>query len=303
MYHIINFILFTTFVPHSVNTTDISLYNNRYIYTYLSNSMSSIGPPNPIVVMDKINTPPKPGETPPPQNTIVDIEKKPKVPENKVQYYVKFSFTITYILLLTTATITIIEALRTREPLVRHVLNLETCISIVAGYFYSIFVAQIDKYNFEKKEIDWSEITKTRYIDWAITTPMMLLVLCIVLADGSNQKVHLPIILTIIALNFGMLYLGYLGEIQTITRWTSMISGFVLFFAMFAIIFMRFIMPKYSLANTVLFGFYIIIWSLYGIVYMFGESYKNIAMNILDMTAKCLVGLGIWAYYTKIIQL
>jgi bacteriorhodopsin len=264
--------------------------------------MSSIGPPNPIVAMNKLNATPQTGETPPPQNTIVDIEKKPKTPENSVQYYVKFSFTITYILLLTTATITVIEALRTQTQIVRHVLNLETCISVVAGYFYSIFVAQIDKYNFEKKEIDWSEITKTRYIDWTITTPMMLLALSIVLANESNQKVHIPTILSIIALNYGMLYLGYLGEVKTIDRWTAMISGFVLFFMMFTIIFTQFVLPKYSLANYILFGLYLFIWSMYGVVYMFGESYKNIAMNILDLTAKCLVGLGLWAYYTKIVR-
>jgi bacteriorhodopsin len=265
--------------------------------------MSSIGPPNPITAMDKINSPPKTGETPPPQNTIIDIEKKPKPPENPVQYYVKFSFTITYIMLLTTATITVIEALRTQNPIVRHVLNLETCISVVAGYFYSIFVAQIDKYNFEKKEIDWSEITKTRYIDWTITTPMMLLALCIVLGNESGQKVHIPVILIIVALNYGMLYLGYLGEINVISRWTSMLSGFVFFFAMFTVIFTQFVLPKYLMSNLLLFGLYLIIWSLYGVVYMFGESYKNIAMNVLDLTAKCLIGLGLWAYYTKIVRL
>ena len=265
---------------------------------------ASPGPPNPINAMDKLNAPkPPPGETPPPQNTIVDIEKKPKTLENPVQYYVKFSFTMTYILLLTTATITVIEALRTKTPVVRHVLNLETCISIVAGYFYSIFVAQIDKYSFEKKEIDWSEITKTRYIDWFLSTPMMLLVLCVVLGNESGQAVRLPVILTIVALNYGMLYLGYLGETFVISRWVSMISGFVLFFAMFAIIFMQFVLPKYSMANHVLFGLYLSIWSLYGVVFMFSESYKNIAMNILDLTSKCLIGLGLWAYYTQIVRL
>jgi bacteriorhodopsin len=263
---------------------------------------TTIGPPNPISAMNTVNAPPKPGETPPPQNVILDIEKKPKPHENTVQYYVKFSFTITYILLLTTATITVIEALRTKTPVVRHVLNLETCISVVAGYFYSIFVAQIDKYNFEKKEIDWSEISKTRYIDWTITTPMMLLALCVVLGNESGQLVRLPVVVSIIALNYGMLYLGYLGEINTITRWTAMGSGFVLFLAMFAIIFIRFVTPKYTRSNAILFGLYFAVWSMYGVVYMFSESYKNIAMNVLDLTAKCLIGLGLWAYYTKIVR-
>ena len=273
------------------------------IYTptvYRSYAMAS--PPNPIQTMDRLVAPPAVGETPPPQNTIVDIEKKPKTPENPVQHYVKFSFTITYILLLTTATITLIEALRTPNPVVRHVLNLETCISIVAGYFYSIFVAQIDKYSFEKKEIDWSEISKTRYIDWTITTPMMLLALCVVLGNESGQKVRIPIILTIIVLNYAMLFLGYLGELGSLSRWTSMISGFVFFGAMFTLIFRQFVMPRYSLANYILFGLYLTVWSLYGVVYMLGESYKNIAMNVLDLTAKCMIGLGLWAYYTRIVR-
>jgi hypothetical protein len=35
---------------------------------------------------------------------------------------------------------------------------------------------------------------------------------------------------------------------------------------------------------------------------MLGEEYKNIMMNILDLTSKCLIGLSLWAYYTKIIK-
>lgn len=263
--------------------------------------MSNI-PPNPITTMNNAVLP-KPTETAPAQNTIVDIEKKPKTPENPVQYYVKFSFTITYILLLTTATITIIEALRTTNPLVRHILNIETCISVVAGYFYSIFVAQIDKYSFEKKEIDWSEITKTRYIDWVITTPMMLLVLCLVVGNQSQVKVRVFTILSIIALNYAMLYLGYLGEINVLSRWTSVLSGFAFFVAVYGIIFTNYILPKYSLSNYILFFMYMVVWSLYGVVYMLDETYKNITMNLLDLIAKCAIGLGLWAYYTKIVVL
>jgi bacteriorhodopsin len=85
---------------------------------------------------------------------------------------VPFSFYLTYILLLTTATITFIEALRTKTPMVQHIMNLETCISLIGGYFYSVFQEKIKK----MKEMKWKEITTLRYLDWAITTPIMLLV-------------------------------------------------------------------------------------------------------------------------------
>jgi hypothetical protein len=75
------------------------------------------------------------------ENFAIDAPKeKEEKKKNPVQYYVKFSFAISYVLLLTTGTITFIEALRTQIPQVRHVMNLETCISLVAGYFYSVFV-------------------------------------------------------------------------------------------------------------------------------------------------------------------
>jgi bacteriorhodopsin len=264
----------------------------------------------------------------------------------KISSGIKFSFTITYILLLTTATITFIEAIRTKNPVVRHVLNLETCISIVAGYFYSAFIAKIDIYEkassdssdslvedgirgFSKEtpmefrrqntkrsepshpepknrkvtENFWKEIIETRYIDWSITTPLMLLALCVVLSSEIKQVVHLPIMLLIVILNYVMLYAGYLGETKILDRTTANIAGFLPFFAMFGLIYWKYVAPKYNLANRTLFYFYLVVWSLYGIVYLFDDEIKNIAMNILDLFAKCLIGLGLWVYYVRIIRL
>ena len=215
---------------------------------------------------------------------------------------IKFSFTITYILLLTTATITFIEAIRTKNPIVRHVLNLETCISIIAGYFYSIFTSKIAEYE-KNSEINWKEIIEMRYIDWSITTPLMLLALCVVLSSEIKLSVHLPIISVVILLNYAMLYAGYLGETQVLDRMTANIAGFIPFFAMFGLIYWKYVMPKYNLTNRTLFYLYFVIWSLYGIVYLFEEESKNIIINILDLFAKCLVGLGLWVYYVHIIEL
>lgn len=216
---------------------------------------------------------------------------------------VKISFTITYILLLTTATITFIEAIRTKNPIVRHVLNLETCISVVAGYFYSIFTAKIGEYETTDSPINWKDLIETRYIDWSITTPMMLLALCVVLSSEIQLSVHLPIMAIIIAMNYAMLYAGYLGETSVLDRTTANIAGFVPFVAMFGLIYWKYVSPKYNLANRVMFYFYLAVWSLYGIVYLFDEETKNVTMNILDLFAKCLIGLGLWVYYVHIVRL
>jgi bacteriorhodopsin len=233
---------------------------------------------------------------------ISDKQKEEKA-KNPVQYYVKFSFTITYILLLTTATITIIEALRTKHFHVRHVLNLETCISVVAAYFYSVFVSKIEEHGKTDTKIDWADITKTRYIDWAITTPMMLLALSTVLAFNIGKAIPLSVLITVILLNYAMLYIGYLGEIGTLTKMTAMLSGFIPFIAMFGIIAYKFLLSKYNSANYLFFVAFVFIWSCYGLVYLFDEEYKNIFMNILDLVAKCFVGLSLWLYYSHLVVL
>lgn len=276
------------------------IYGNNSSLTTTNNSRSNLPPliapnkgepvlENPVITQENTEKP-------------IDLEKKPKT-KPTVQYYVKFSFMLTYILLMTTATVTFIEAIRTPYPAVRHVLNLETCISVVAGYFYSIFTGKIEEFSQKNIAIDWAEISKTRYIDWSITTPMMLLALCLVLGQNIKVPVKFSVIGIIVILNYIMLYVGYLGETNVLSRWTAMVAGFIPFFAMFAIIFYRFVRPKFDLANRYLFGVYLVVWSMYGLVYLLEENYKNIAMNVLDFTAKCLIGLGLWAYYTKTIVL
>jgi bacteriorhodopsin len=209
---------------------------------------------------------------------------------------VKFTFYITYVLLITTGTITFVEALATKNPTIRHIMNLETCISIIAAYFYSHF---IDKVNTGSGVVDYNAINETRYNDWFITTPLMLLALMIALSYNNKQSVRAVTYGGAVLLNFGMLYSGYLGEKKTISKTAGCLIGFLFFVALFALIYFNFVKGSSSSFNFVLFGVYIVIWSLYGVVYLIDEENKNIGYNILDVTAKCLVGLGLWAYFTK----
>jgi bacteriorhodopsin len=213
---------------------------------------------------------------------------------------VKLTFYSTYVLLLTTATITFIEALATTNPTIRHVMNLETCISIIAGYFYSQFTTKITT---GSGVIDYKDISKTRYNDWFITTPLMILALLIALSYNNKQPVRFIIFISAIILNFGMLYTGYLGEKETISKTSGCILGFLFFAGLFGLIYFNFVKGSNNKFNLILFGIYLFIWGLYGIVYWFDEENKNIGYNILDVIAKCFVGLGLWTYFTKILVL
>ena len=215
---------------------------------------------------------------------------------------VKVSFYVTYSFLLTTATITFIEAMRNKDPKIRHILNLETCISIVAAFFYTQFIKKIKETNETNKEINFRQINFTRYTDWMITTPIMLLVLCLVFAYNSNTQLTAVLYFIILILNYLMLGSGYAGELNVISKNEGLIWGFVFFFALYGLIYYKFLYKKYNRDNSMIFWAFVIFWSIYGLIYKASEKVKNIGYNYLDLFSKCFVGIFFWAYLAKVLK-
>lgn len=211
---------------------------------------------------------------------------------------IEYSFYLTYAFLVTTGTITFIEALRTKNESMRHILNLETCISIIATFFYSHFVYEFKDY----KEINYKLINLNRYVDWAITTPIMLLVLILAFKYNYNGKsvVSFNDFFIITILNYFMLIIGYLGELKIFNKIFANIFSFVFFILMYLYIYFKYIYNKYNRQNILLYSLFVILWAIYGFIYLFNNKYRNIGYNILDLFSKCFVGLYFWAYFTGI---
>ena len=211
---------------------------------------------------------------------------------------VKYTFYITYAFLMTTATITFIEAMRTKQQRIRDILNLETCISIVAAFFYGVFMKKI---NVEK--IDYKEINVNRYVDWAITTPIMLLVLILAFGNNINKDITLSSFLIILVFNYLMLGFGFLGENKMMNKKQANIIGFIFFILLYGYIYTNYIMGFNNFDNNILYLSFLILWALYGVAYWLKEKEKNVSYNILDLFSKCFVGIFFWAYFTKAIVL
>lgn len=212
---------------------------------------------------------------------------------------VNTTFYITYAFLMTTATITFIEALRTKDAKVRNILNLETCISVVATFFYANFVEDMksEDHSFEKINI-------TRYTDWAITTPIMLLVLVLaILYNNKSGAMNFFSYLIILALNYGMLGAGYLGELGFIDRTKANISGFVFFIALYGFIYQQFMSKSNNRDSKILFWSFVILWAFYGVFYQTEPVIRNVGYNVLDLFSKCFVGIFFWAYFTGVFKL
>lgn len=214
---------------------------------------------------------------------------------------VKSTFYITYVFLITTGTVTFIESLRTPNPVVRHVMNLETCISIIAAYFYSIFIAKLAEH--KDGIIPYKEIILTRYTDWMISTPFMLFVLCIILANENKVPFTFKVFLIVILLDIGMLLSGYMGEIGKINKIIALLIGYACFTLLFSFIWYVF-MSKGKNGFIVWFTYFsfVVLWGIYGIAYMADEETKNVIYNILDLLAKAFMGIFFWMVFTKSIS-
>ena len=209
---------------------------------------------------------------------------------------VEYSFYLTYAFLVTTGTITFIEAIRTKNNSMRHILNLETCISVVAAFFYSKFVTE-----FNKPVVDYKSINLNRYVDWCITTPIMLLVLILAFKYNSNNKAQVKFTdyLIILAMNYGMLGSGYIGDIGKLGRMSATLVGFIFFGGLYYFLYNTYLRQN-NPSNNFLYGIFFVLWSLYGVFYQMEQKYRNIGYNILDLFSKCFVGIYFWAYFTKI---
>jgi bacteriorhodopsin len=204
---------------------------------------------------------------------------------------IQLSFTITFVSLLISAVLNTIESIRTPLPHVRTILTLEATIAIVAGFFY---------YMFKNQSMDWNKLTQLRYLDWAFTTPMMLLGLCLFLSHHSKTTITVMAYLGIVLLDYFMLYFGYLGETKQMDKTNADIIGFLGYIGLFAIIFKNYV--KNNKINYIIFSAYAIIWAMYGFVYFLDDSNKNIITNWLDLISKALVGIGLWVYFTKVVK-
>jgi len=95
---------------------------------------------------------------------------------------------------------------------------------------------------------------------------------------------HDNIINIILASNALMLILGYLGELNIISKISAFFGGTALLCYAFYYIYVNFVQDQ--TVNKGLFWFNFILWSGYGIAYLLSHENKNNMYNVLDVFAK-----------------
>ena len=183
----------------------------------------------------------------------------------------------------------------TEYSILRELLLIELVVQFFEGAFY-FWLA----FNFTYA----LNITPKRYIDWAITTPSMLLTLSMYLiylekkAAGNTSelkvstllKENASIFVPILGLNWLMLLFGYLGETKRIPVLLGVFLGFIPFLIYYYLIYTNFVTEENS-NGYLLFWYFFFFWSLYGLAAVLPYYIKNAFYNILDLFAKNFFGL------------
>ena len=140
-----------------------------------------------------------------------------------------------------------------------------------------------------------------RYTDWAISTPLMLLVLCMVLGMENKITVTFMPFVLILLFNFLMLGSGYVGELGKLSTTNANIIGFVFFSLMYGTIWKVYMTgSKVTKQSKVIFWLFVILWAMYGVFYQTPQLTKIFGYNILDLLSICWHILLV--YLTKLLN-
>lgn len=191
------------------------------------------------------------------------------------------------------------------DEIVKEILTMELIVQLIEFIFYVYLVYLIFTNDVSKS------VTSHRYIDWAITTPVMLIsfIMFFKYLREPERKIRLfdsiqeesSNIIKVVLANACMLLFGFLAEQSIIDRSFGIAIGFIPFAYVFKILYAEY--AKYTPLATNIFYFSFSIWSLYGVGATLPFIAKNTMYNILDFFAKNVYGLFLYFFlYSKRIQ-
>lgn len=178
-----------------------------------------------------------------------------------------------------------------KDELLKDLLKAELVVQIIEFVFYVwlfIYFSQVSR-----------NITPYRYLDWAFTTPLMLITLSAFLNHDDTKSArlldflsnHKSSILTIVLLNAAMLLFGLIGEFGYLSPLVSTVLGFIPFIVNFMYIKHTFLPASDDKFKNAVFYWFVFFWSLYGVFPLTNYKVKNAGYNILDVFAKNFFGL------------
>lgn len=142
-------------------------------------------------------------------------------------------------------------------------------------------------------------VTWTRYIDWVVSTPTMLLSTIFFLRHRGGESLlepfqRSPLLYVCLILNWWMLLFGFLAETGRIQMLAGLSLGGVGFVGSFTAL-ATFVETTDALSNGLFWVMYTV-WGLYGVFAALAHVPKNVGYNVLDIVSKNFYGVFLFAY-------
>jgi len=198
--------------------------------------------------------------------------------------------------MLFTIFVTVFTAFVIKVPLDRNIIILEALISTISTTIYYFLDKKIEASIANNEPIDWKGMAILRYRGWTFSTPLMIIGFLLFLSSTTKIALNTTTAISCILLDWLMIFIGYLGELDIINRNLALITGFIPLILIFGIMYQVFLKNKFILINYVMYIFFILFWSLYGIGYVWELGARNYLYNWLDLLSKSGFGF-IFAMY------
>lgn len=178
-----------------------------------------------------------------------------------------------------------------KDEILKDLLKVELFVQIIEFIFYIWLFYYFNQVS--------RNITPVRYLDWSITTPLMLITLSAFLNHDDNKSIrlldflsnHKGSIIKIVLLNAAMLLFGLIGEFGYLNPYLSTLLGFIPFIINFMYIKQTFLPSSEDKFKNAIFYWFLFFWSLYGVFPLTSYKIKNAGYNILDIFSKNFFGL------------
>jgi bacteriorhodopsin len=184
------------------------------------------------------------------------------------------------------------------DLILKDILGMELIVQVIEFIFYAYLVYMIISGHLSKS------ITSHRYLDWTITTPVMLISFILFFKYLKNPQRNIRIfesmkeekvnIIKVVIANALMLICGFLAEHSIINTTVGITLGFIPFLYMFKIIYEEY--AKDTNIAQIIYYVSFITWGLYGVAAALPFNQKNTMYNILDLFAKNVYGLFLYFF-------
>ena len=141
--------------------------------------------------------------------------------------------------------------------------------------------------------------TWTRYIDWVVSTPIMLVSTTLFLLhrslDASADDLFASgRLYMMLSFNWLMLSFGFAVELDALPKYTGIGLGTLAFAASFALV--GTFVETSDVHSLALYVTMTVVWAMYGVAAVLPYTAKNVGYNLLDLVSKNVYGVYLTVY-------